>query len=161
MTAARLHRADRTAPSRHSERSLTGPLPSSRSPPSHRFAPDLFSFIKKRLVRPRGLEPPPLAGLAPQASASTNSAMAASDAKTGPLARPLRPAGEPEAAFVSRGAADNRSIRRRQALRSRGIVAALQEWDRAVADADAGLNDGGRLADQFRHLDGDAVAGHH
>lgn len=31
----------------------------------------------KSLVRPRGLEPPPLAGLAPQASASTNSAMAA------------------------------------------------------------------------------------
>ena len=32
---------------------------------------------KKLMVRPRGLEPPPLAGLAPQASASTNSAMAA------------------------------------------------------------------------------------
>jgi hypothetical protein len=29
------------------------------------------------LVRPRGLEPPRLAALAPQASASTNSAMAA------------------------------------------------------------------------------------
>src|SRR5829696_1324045 len=59
------------------------------------------------MVRPRGLEPPRLSSLAPQASASTNSAMAANGdpgqrlrgggaftrSKTAPQARPASPRG--------------------------------------------------------------------
>ena len=57
---------------------------------------------KIRLVRPRGLEPPPLAGLAPQASASTNSAMAARHVGSGSRSR-------------ASGAADTRCAGRAQA----------------------------------------------
>ena len=42
-----------------------------------RASRESFNALKKVMVRPRGLEPPRVSPLAPQASASTNSAMAA------------------------------------------------------------------------------------
>ena len=44
-----------------------------------------YSSIRSGMVRPRGLEPPRVAPLAPQASASTNSATAADEVKRAPM----------------------------------------------------------------------------
>src|SRR5215204_6173600 len=103
-----------------------------------------LKLFSNQLVRSRGLEPPRVSPLAPQASASTNSAMAA-------------------------GTPNRRGSKRRcvyqiappPTSRKRGLLAGRRFGDGAVADAHAGLAHDARLPDKLRHLDGDAVSGHH